>query len=423
MEDINNMNGISQPITNNAIANSMPVPNITVIDSIMGSGKTSWAIEYMKKKPTNNFLYITPFLDECSRISEACLPEKGFMQPHNYGSGKLKNINLLFQNEQDIVSTHELFKHLNEESRRALKDKHYTLILDEVLDVIEPIPIKNSDLKILIDVFFDIDKNGVVHWKPEHSDYDGAFNQIQGIAESNSLVCINDSNLLWRYDPAIFSLFDEVFVMTYFFDGSIMKYYFDAYNIKYRKASVIDGKLFGYTPEDKIKIRSLINLYQGKITRSMRQKQTCMSKAWYANSANKNNILKVKNNLYNYLRNICHAKSESVLWTTYIDSKNKITPKGYKKKFLPFNCRSTNKYKDAYNLAYAVNIYFHPTVLIFLCSQGVKVNQDKYALATMLQWVWRSRIRNGESINLYILPDRMRNLFIKWMNNPDSSLE
>ena len=34
---------------------------ITVVDSVMGSGKTSWAIEYMNTHYDENILYITPY--------------------------------------------------------------------------------------------------------------------------------------------------------------------------------------------------------------------------------------------------------------------------------------------------------------------------------------------------------------------------
>lgn len=37
---------------------------LNVIDSIMGSGKTSWAIDKMNNDNKNNYIYITPFLSE-----------------------------------------------------------------------------------------------------------------------------------------------------------------------------------------------------------------------------------------------------------------------------------------------------------------------------------------------------------------------
>lgn len=42
---------------------------ITVIDSVMGSGKTSWTIkELLNKNLDENILYITPYLNEVKRI-------------------------------------------------------------------------------------------------------------------------------------------------------------------------------------------------------------------------------------------------------------------------------------------------------------------------------------------------------------------
>ena len=35
----------------------------------------------------------------------------------------------------------------------------------------------------------------------------------------------------------------------------------------------------------------------------------------------------------------------------------------------------------------------------------------------MLQWIWRSAIRDGKPINAYIPSKRMRELLINWMND------
>ena len=39
------------------------------------------------------------------------------------------------------------------------------------------------------------------------------------------------------------------------------------------------------------------------------------------------------------------------------------------------------------------------------------VSQDDFALSEMVQWVWRSAIRDGKPITLYIPSDRMYQLF------------
>ena len=46
---------------------------------------------------------------------------------------------------------------------------------------------------------------------------------------------------------------------------------------------------------------------------------------------------------------------------------------------------------------------------------NVELDEDAYALSEMLQLIWRSRIRKGESINVYIPSRRMRELFEDWL--------
>jgi len=37
----------------------------------------------------------------------------------------------------------------------------------------------------------------------------------------------------------------------------------------------------------------------------------------------------------------------------------------------------------------------------------------------MVQWVFRSRIRNGEPVDLCILSKRMKQLFIEWLESDE----
>ena len=42
---------------------------------------------------------------------------------------------------------------------------------------------------------------------------------------------------------------------------------------------------------------------------------------------------------------------------------------------------------------------------------------DAYALTELIQWVWRSRVRNGQPITLYLPSLRMRQLIEEWLSN------
>lgn len=95
--------------------------------------------------------------------------DREFKQPINKGNGKLEAINEMLACQDDIASTHELFKHLDEESRENIKHGHYTLILDEVLNVIEPYDnIRNDDMKLLKDSgCITVDEDGFIIWNKE----------------------------------------------------------------------------------------------------------------------------------------------------------------------------------------------------------------------------------------------------------------
>lgn len=385
----------------------------------MGSGKTSWSIQHINRNSFENFLYITPFLDEVNRIIKSTT--RDFKQPINRGNGKLDSINELLACQSDIASTHELFKHLDEESRENIKNGRYTLILDEVLNVIEPYDnIRNDDMKLLKESgCVTVDDDGFVIWNKEKMDYDTKYNEIKILADNRSLIYINQKLLLWRYPPEIFTLFDKIYILTYLFESSILKNYFDLYQIEYEQKSISEqnGEYHitdFFVPETSIYIEK-INIYDGKLNENVYQKINGLSVTWFRAKINQDNIKQIKRNLYNYFSNILNAKAETIMWTTFKDYRSKLKGKGYSNQFVSYNCRSTNDYDDRFNLAYCVNVYLHPGITQFFKQRGINIDEDLYGLSEMIQWIWRSRIRKGENINIYIPSMRMRNLLNAWM--------
>lgn len=385
----------------------------------MGSGKTSWSIQHINRNSFENFLYITPFLDEVNRIIKNS--NRDFKQPINRGNGKLDSVNELLACQSDIASTHELFKHLDEESRENIKEGHYILILDEVLNVIEPYDnIRNDDMKLLKESgCVTVDDDGFVIWNKDKMDYDTKYNEIKILADNRSLIYINQKLLLWRYPPEMFTLFDKTYILTYLFESSILKNYFDLYQIEYKQKSIAekDGEYHitdYFVPDTSIYIEK-INIYDGKLNENIYQKINGLSVTWYRAKINQENINQIKRNLYNYFSNILNAKAETIMWTTFKDYRSRLKGKGYSNQFVSYNCRSTNDYDDRFNLAYCVNVYLHPGITQFFKQRRINIDEDLYGLSEMIQWIWRSRIRKGEGINMYIPSIRMRNLLNAWM--------
>ncbi|CAG9612806.1 hypothetical protein BACCIP111899_01984 [Bacillus rhizoplanae] len=59
----------------------------------------------------------------------------------------------------------------------------------------------------------------------------------------------------------------------------------------------------------------------------------------------------------------------------------------------------------------------NPMIKRFFHSHDIKVNEDLFALSELLQWLFRSAIRNDEPIDVYIPSERMRTLLEMYLNN------
>lgn len=57
-------------------------PSITVIDSIMGSGKTTYMINVINKNPELRYIFISKYLSEVDRIIQSCKMAR-FQQPED----------------------------------------------------------------------------------------------------------------------------------------------------------------------------------------------------------------------------------------------------------------------------------------------------------------------------------------------------
>ena len=62
-------------------------------------------------------------------------------------------------------------------------------------------------------------------------------------------------------------------------------------------------------------------------------------------------------------------------------------------------------------------LFLNPIIKQFFIDKGVSVEEENFALSEMLQWIWRSAIRNNEKINIYIPSKRMRDLLLNWLDN------
>jgi hypothetical protein len=392
---------------------------IKIIDSIMGSGKTSWAIQYMNEAPVaEKFIYITPFLSEVERV-KISVTDRTFIEPNNANAEKRKMRSLkdLIVKGADIVSTHSLFQTADDELVELLTDAGYTLILDEVMDVIEPVNVNASDIKKL-ESSGDIEIEGnKVTWKGDPHD-DSRYRDIRVLAQAGNLFYHRGKFLIWSFPPRVFRAFETVKVLMYLFDGQLQRYYYDMFKFDYEYFAVKrEGDRFELTDYDKQaerrdEVYSLIDLYEGKLNEVGKRNNALSST--YLRRADVDVLKQLRNNLYNYFMNIAGVKKEQMYWSTLKGIERSITPKGYRNRAIPVNARATNEYREVEAIAYVFNRYPNPHERAFFEDNGVSVNVEALAVSDLLQWIWRSRIREGQAIKLYLPSSRMRKLLREW---------
>jgi len=403
-----------------------PQTVVNIVDSIMGSGKTSWAIQYMNNSSKDkNFLYITPFLAEIQRVKDS-VKLRSFLAPEPKGNqkGKLDNLKQLILHKKDIASTHALFQKADDELIELIQAGNYTLILDEVMNVLEQCELNKDDFKWLCDsgmVLVD-EETGLIRWNNEGEYQETRYKDIKSLAESNNLYYFENTVLFWTFPISVFKAFKEVYIMTYLFECQQQKYYYDIYKINYEYKSIKSSSEGLYYLSDYEKtnnaalseLKSLINIYEGKLN-NIGEDKFAMSNSWFRKSKNEQLVKKLQNNATTYFKNNVKTTTKLNMWTCFKDDKPKLKGKGYTKGFVSVNARATNAFKEKESLAYLVNRYMHPYEKKFFISKGIEVNEDMFALSELLQWIWRSRIRVGQQINLYIPSKRMRHLLTNFL--------
>jgi hypothetical protein len=440
--------------------NAINLGRVCVIDSHPGSGKTSFAIQYINELPSGSrILFITPFLKECERIQEKC-PKKFFKQPdRKKGSGyKPAHFLDLIKEGENVASTHVLFSIITDEMIAEFKRKKYILILDEVMNVVSKINVYDEkastdkkpkysdeekdrlmkeDVRTLVTKnLIRVDDDCLVHWTSEDCPL-GKYSQIKELADRQLLYMIDDELLAWTFPIEVFEdgVFEKIFILTYMFDYQIQAYYYNFFGLEYKKyfaKDVGDGvygvfEASGVDCDDEWRrgIGRLIDVCDisklnmvGSFYRDSggRIQKGALSKSWYERADSKT-MKALSKNMSNYLKNITNSKASQRMWTCFKDYKEAFenNKELSAKHWIELNARATNDYGDRTVLVYPINRFLNPFYEKFFAKKGVCLDQEKYALSEMIQWVWRSAIRNGESIRLYVPSQRMRELLVGWL--------
>lgn len=405
---------------------------IEVLDAIMGSGKSTSVLEWVDSNPDKCFLYVTPLLSESEvRVVEACKINK-FSAPETNNKGETKSSVLLdmLSSGVNISITQSLYSLLRKEHLDLIELNNYTLILDEEVNFITPLDkaYTQNDFKYLEkSKSIMVDEGGKLVWLDNNILEDTKYYKLATMCNLGMIYQSKrrDSWFVTQLPIELIKRADRVILMTYLFDGSIL----DSF-LQLKGIGVVPFTEVSVRDISKESIRELITFVGERQVRDWSSES--MSSTWYTD-ASQQTLTKLAKDIRS-IGNSEKAKSGELLWCVPSSlarpKKNgrKVAPQSYAAgdgkevvgdfavgNFLPCSSRATNAYRDRSVMIHCYNRFPHQSVAAFLQDFGYPVSRNQFALSEFLQWLWRSRIRDGLPIKVCILPKRMRKLFQDWL--------
>lgn len=391
---------------------------IEVLDKMMGTGKTTGIIKWMNTNPQNKYLVISPMLSE---VEERFPDECGILHmtyPTSENTTKGDNLLELLKAGRNISITHKLFSELRKEHLKYIKDHQYVLVIDEEINFISPYTdYSASDLKSLLEKgFISVDEEdmGRVHWNWDIEDKH-KFSKLKQLSEIGC-VYITKSSLcafVLHLPVDLITSASRVILLTYGYEGSIMESFMSLKGIQ----STTFDEISLMKDEDEVKrnIKSLIKLVDTPSTKKISKWN--LSSNWYdtASVDRKDTLKKAIVSFKKYTK----VNSEEFMFCTKKSFADKVksTALSVDKSFVYGSCRGTNDYRHKTVLFHAYNRYPNLAVGVYLKDYGHPCDSDRFALYEMLQWIWRSAIRDGKGIQLCIVSERMRELFVDWLDS------
>jgi hypothetical protein len=420
------------PIRRDTLKEEKMTNKIEVLDKIMGSGKSTAVLNWCEQSPDTSFLYVTPLLSESEgRVVDACKVSKFTAPTKELHRTKGEHLLDLLQSGANASITHEMYGQLKPDHLRFIKENKYTVILDEEVSFIEPMTLYTTDdfkyLRSLNQIRAEDD--GKLVWLNDSELCDNMkYTRLANMCRLGMVYQSKrtDNWFVTQLPIDLIKSADRVIVITYLFKGSVM----DSF-VKLKGITVEDFKEVEVKEDSKQKIRDLIEFVcQNQCDLWLKE---TMSSSWFEN-ANQEKLKKLAKSI-RAVGDSCKVKSGQLLWCVpsvlarpKTKSAKKVAPSGYSAgtgeinedgfaegSFLPCSSRATNAYRNREVMVHAYNRFPNVTVSAFLQDYNAPVDNNQFALSEFLQWLWRSRIRDGQPIKVCILSRRMRKIFQDWL--------
>ena len=259
----------------------MELHKLIVVDSLMGTGKTTAMFQFINERPDQRFIFVTPYRKEIKRVVSNT--HGRLIQPNGLDGPLNISLNTLLASKKDVAMTHTLLTYANPETVQLIKDGDYIIVLDEAMEcfktlesvtkILQQRPLTNGDLTFLLkNNFIEIVEEsglecGQIRWLADQP-MGSYYEEIARMAKLRSLYCVTynpnkpeqQAEVFWEYPYDVFAAAKNIFVLTYLYEGSLIDGYFYCNNEEPYLIStkMIDGRsefcLYYDSPEMRFEI-------------------------------------------------------------------------------------------------------------------------------------------------------------------------
>jgi len=409
------------PYRNETTTSSFLSHRVTIIDRPCGTGKTTELLRSFKSD--QRYLVVVPLLSEVRRVIEDAVV--CFVEPRagDESDTKAEHLDVLLQQGLNVVTTHKLFTEIATADTLGLLD-NYHIIIDEVLDVVQTVPGKTP---LSFDEFYlnggyavEGDDGLVIPTEKWDQRYelvsDTLDSRLYRMAKAKTLYRVDKKFFLRALPASLFKAGRSLTVYTYMAEGSLMLAYLKKLGIAFHHERYADEEAFRASARKLIDLRSIPGLDRKEFSFTYTGQTQSMGKTLQEKVANA-----LKNLRQRSLRGV---DLDQVIITCAKPNWQKDgthpKPTGFAKgsrmfgaHWLPNTTRGTNDYVHASVCIYLYDQHINPCIRRWLGMD--EVANDQFALAELIQWVYRSRVRRGQPITLYMPSKRMRGLLLTWL--------
>ena len=401
---------------------------INIKDQPCGSGKTTSMIEGFQQD--RKYLVIVPELTEVDRVIEGS-KSVPFQQPHandNDAGTKTKSLENLVLNGINIVATHKLHENLVPLAKDGLLDD-YDIIIDEVPDVVKHVAEKSStsieefyidDGYMLVDQGTGLVTPTLKWWTNKDHVKDTLDRKIFGHAVSGCLYLLEGKFFIWAMPRELLTAGRTTTILTYKSEGSMLSAYLRKLRIPVAVANDNHQEnTFRRQAAELITICDIPALSKLKLSykgqsRGLKDNQYCRTVVTALKNLRGRQLkdVSIENILITCIKNGWHKNGDEKVAGPFASGSKLF--KGAK--WIANTTRGTNNHAHCSHLIYLHDQHINPFVARWLGDSSQKF-KDAYALTELIQWVWRSRVRRGQPITLYLPSPRMRQLMEQWLSD------